>query len=69
MWKPGQLIQLQERIPMGGNFLVTSTTCRVIKNSGAHRCMNCPMQQKYCDIARCEEMLPMSCTLKITADD
>lgn len=64
MWKPGNLIQIKERLPIESGFLILSTTCRVINNSGAHRCLNCPMQQKYCDIATCEANLPLTCTLK-----
>ena len=66
MWKLGNLVQIKERIPINGTFIELSTTCRVIKNSGTHRCLNCPMQQKYCDISRCEKMLPTTCTLKRT---
>lgn len=68
MWSPGNLVQIQQRIPMGKNTLIVSTTCRVIRNSGAHRCMNCPMQQKYCDIQKCEKELPSYCTLKPTQE-
>lgn len=65
MWKPGNLVQIKERVPIEGGSLVLSTTCRVINNSSnKHRCLNCPMQQVYCDIETCEENLPMACTLK-----
>lgn len=64
MWKPGNLVTIKERIPFDGNIVELSNTCRVIKNSGAHRCINCPMQQKYCDIDNCEQNLPINCTLK-----
>ena len=64
MWKPGNLVQIQESLPIDGGYLTLSTTCRVIRNSGVHRCLNCPMQQKYCNIATCEENLPLTCTLK-----
>lgn len=64
MWGPGQIITIKERIPVDGSFLELSTKMRVITNWGAHRCINCPMQQKYCDISKCESMLPLTCTLK-----
>ena len=69
MWKPGQLVQVKERIPMNGVFVEFSTTCRVVRNSGHHRCLNCPMQQKYCNISVCETMLPLTCTLKKAQQD
>ena len=70
MWKPGQLVQISERIPMNGTFVELSTTCRVVKNySKRHRCINCPMQQKYCNIDTCETMLPTTCTLKKAQTD
>ena len=70
MWQPGQIVSIRERIPMNGTFLELSTTCRVVKNhSQRHRCFNCPMQQKYCDVGKCEIMLPLTCTLKKLQQD
>lgn len=69
MWKPGQLVQIQQRIPIEGTVVILSSKCRVIKNSGVHRCLNCPMQQKYCDINKCEQMLPLNLTLKNAQQD
>lgn len=69
MWRPGNLVTIKERIPIDGSFLEVTTKCRVVHNSGHHRCLNCPMQQKYCDINKCEQMLPQNCTLKKAQTD
>lgn len=64
MWQPGQIVTIHERIPINGQFIDLARRMRVVINWGAHHCINCPLQQLYCDISRCEEMLPLSCTLK-----
>ena len=64
MWKPGNLVRIKQRIPINGQFLDFAVTCRVVRNHNhLHRCINCPFQQKYCDINKCEQMLPFTCTL------
>lgn len=65
MWKNGNIISIRQRIPNGDIIVEMNTICKVIKNSNGHRCLNCPMQQMYCNIDKCELNLPIDCTLQV----
>lgn len=65
MWRNGNIISIHQRVPNGDIIVEMNTVCKVVKNENGHRCMNCPMQQMYCDINKCEQNLPNNYTLQL----